>query len=409
MGSKGRPARDDSSRAYATGVPIHWDDLYVVRTVDRLEGLNRAYNENGEDLMNAVAQEMRIADACQDADRETFARVLHQLAACTPPRLHFEQMTFGNARLPQPQEHGYLQSLWHFQLTDSGRDRARARVVLVGFPEPDEDDGRTIPFLVLEKVAAIIARWYSLTQMPKFFHDAGLPQGPFDIPPDDVDKEKYAVDLFGTLAIDSAESRRLIRGFMADLLNGALDIVLEPDEEDDLRAALAKAGWHPEGDTLVVGERMRTPTRPRAEPAPDAHPLADLHPLIVESCGELWEAGHRREAIGRAAVMLLDAVRDASGLAALDTEPLMSQAFRPEDPRIIVADLRTKNGQNIQRGTHFIAMGANAAIRNPAAHSNAHPDVDQAREQLAVLSFLARRLDDARNAPPEWADAPRQN
>jgi uncharacterized protein (TIGR02391 family) len=83
----------------------------------------------------------------------------------------------------------------------------------------------------------------------------------------------------------------------------------------------------------------------------------------------------------------------------------MSQAFRPEDPQIIVADLRTKNGQNIQRGTHFIAMGANAAIRNPAAHSSFHPDVDQAREQLTVLSFLARRLDDARNAPPEWAEA----
>jgi hypothetical protein len=69
----------------------------------------------------------------------------------------------------------------------------------------------------------------------------------------------------------------------------------------------------------------------------------------------------------------------------------MSQAFRPEDPRIMVADLRTKNGRNIQRGTHFIAMGANAAIRNPAAHS-----------------FLARRLDDARNAPA-WAEALRQN
>ena len=49
-------------------MPIHWDDLYVVRTLDRLEGLNRAYNENGEDLMNAVTQKMRIADTCQDPD-----------------------------------------------------------------------------------------------------------------------------------------------------------------------------------------------------------------------------------------------------------------------------------------------------------------------------------------------------
>jgi len=65
---KAQSVRDDSSRAYAAGVPIHWDDLYVVRTLDRLEGLNRAYNENGEDLMNAVTQKMRIADTCQDPD-----------------------------------------------------------------------------------------------------------------------------------------------------------------------------------------------------------------------------------------------------------------------------------------------------------------------------------------------------
>jgi hypothetical protein len=159
---------------------IHWDDLYVVRALDRLEGVNRAYNENGENLMTAVAEEMKIAEICDDSDRVAFARLLHQLANSAPPRLQFEQMTFGNARLPQLHENGYLQSLWRFQLTDSGRDRARARVVLVGFPEPDEDDGRTIPFLVLEKMAAVIARWYSLAQMPKFFYDSGLPQGPFD-------------------------------------------------------------------------------------------------------------------------------------------------------------------------------------------------------------------------------------
>jgi uncharacterized protein (TIGR02391 family) len=383
-------------------VPIHWDDLYILRALDRLEGANRAYNENGETLMVAVAQEMEITEACLDPDRVTFARLLHQLAASTPPRLCFEQMTFGNARLPQPQESSYLQSLWHFQLTDSGRDRARARVVLVGFPEPDEDDGRAIPFLVLEKVAASIARWYSLAQMPRFFFDSGLPQGPFDVPPDNVDKEKYAIGLLGILAIETAESRRLVRSFIAALLNGALDIALEPDEDEDLRVALARSGWHLAGDTLVVGERIRTPVRRGSEPTSDADPLAGLHPLIVGASRALWESGHRREAISRAAVELLDAVRNASGLTGLDTEPLMSQAFRPEDPQVVVADLRTKNGQNIQRGTHFMAMGANAAIRNPAAHSNSHPDVDEAREQLAILSFLARRLDDAHTAPPEW-------
>lgn len=384
-------------------MPIHWDDLYVVRALDRLEGENRAYMANGEDLMQAVAQEMRITETCLDPDRVTFARLLLSLMQNTPPRLTFEQMTFGLARLPQMQEHGYLQSIWHFELTESGRDRARARVVLIGSPEPDEDDGRTIPFLVLEKVAATIARWYSLPQMPKFFFDSGLPQGPFDTPPEELEKEKYATDLLGILAIDSAESRRMLRRFLAELLNGALDIVLEPEEEEDLTEALGKAGWHLNADTLVVGERIRTPTRSRAEPARDADTLAGLHPLIVEAARPLWETGHPRDAINRAVVAVLNAVTEASGISDLDTERLMNKAFAPKDPMITVADLRTKTGQNIQWGTHFIAMGANAGIRNPTAHSLTDPDADQAREQLAILSFICRRLDDARNAPPEWA------
>jgi uncharacterized protein (TIGR02391 family) len=275
-------------------------------------------------------------------------------------------------------------------LTDRGRDRARARVVLEGFPEPDEDDGRPIPFMVLERVARIIAAWYSLEQMPRFFFDAGLPQGPFDVPPEHLEKEKYAIDLMGILAIESAESRRILRRFLAKLLNGALDIVLDSAEHEGVTAGLAKAGWHVEGDMLVIGERIRTPLT-AAAPAgkPETGALVGLHPMIVSAAGELWEAGHRREAIDRASVAVLAAVREASGLE-LDTEPLMSHAFRPDAPRIVVADLRDRNGQNLQRGTHFIAMGAVAAIRNRASHNLAHPDVDQAREQLSVLSFLAR-------------------
>jgi hypothetical protein len=47
-------------------------------------------------------------------------------------------------------------------------------------------------------------------------------------------------------------------------------------------------------------------------------------------------------------------------------------------------------------------VGAVAAIRNPASHTLVSHDDGQAREQLAVLSFIAHRLDDALAAPPEW-------
>jgi uncharacterized protein (TIGR02391 family) len=235
--------------------------------------------------------------------------------------------------------------------------------------------------------------------MPRFFYDSGLPQGPFDVPPTDLQKEAYAYNLLGILASSGPEQRRMLRRFLAGLLNGALDIVLDTGQHDDLTAALAKAGWYVEGDTIVIGERRRWPTPfTPDEPLPT---LSGLHPLITEAAEDLWNDGHRREAIGRAAVALLAAVRELSGLDT-DGHDLMARAFRPEDPRIVVADLRTENGRNLQRGTHMIAMGLVAAIRNPVSHTLADHDENPAREQLAILSFIARRLDDAQAAPPEW-------
>jgi hypothetical protein len=81
-------------------MPIHWDDLYVLRVLDRLESEHRAYHGSGEELMQQVAQEMQVTGACQDPDRAVFARLLLSLARSTPPRLSFQQQTWGNARVP---------------------------------------------------------------------------------------------------------------------------------------------------------------------------------------------------------------------------------------------------------------------------------------------------------------------
>ena len=61
------------------------------------------------------------------------------------------------------------------------------------------------------------------------------------------------------------------------------------------------------------------------------------------------------------------------------------------------------------RRPYFVEKRSKRAIRrldrNPVSHTLADHDEEQAREQLAVLSFIARRLDDAREAPPEWRGA----
>jgi uncharacterized protein (TIGR02391 family) len=117
--------------------------------------------------------------------------------------------------------------------------------------------------------------------------------------------------------------------------------------------------------------------------------------LIGTAAGRLLAGDHRREAIERAAVALQDAVRDRSGLADEDGDRLMNLAFNPKRPRLAVADLATTSGLNIQRGTHLIAQGIVAAIRNPTSHRLVDPNEVETIEQLAILSFVARRLDEA--------------
>jgi hypothetical protein len=145
------------------------DDLEILGTLDRLEDAGRAYSMNGEDLLQAVADGRSVGD-----DRNGFARILLMLRDETPQRVRFDQQQWQGIQPPHPQQHEYLQSLWHFQLTTGGRDRACGRVVLEGLPDPSHDDGRTIPALVLREFAEIIATYYTASKMALRRHTATL-------------------------------------------------------------------------------------------------------------------------------------------------------------------------------------------------------------------------------------------
>jgi uncharacterized protein (TIGR02391 family) len=387
-----RPSRGVGSGTLA----VWWDVLEILSALDRLEGQGRAYHLSGYDLMQAVAGDRPV----EDQDRIAFVRLLHMLRDGDPQLLAFEPQYYMGARQPLPDEPLYVQSLWHFELTTTGRDRTRGRVVVRGLPEPGQDDGRPIAELVLGQFAEIVAGYYSLRQMERFMYDTGLREDKFSGPDVKEDeKEPYLATLFGAMESGVPELRRKLRDFLAQFLNGELACAPDAEQHRRLTEGLARAGWYVDGDTLVIGEPQRAPFPAALAQPPSA--LSQLHPLIVEEAEKLWNDGHRREAIGRAAVAVLDAVREQSGLQ-LDDHDLMARAFRPEGPRIVVADLRTDNGQNLQRGTQFITMGAVAAIRNPVSHTLADQDEDQTRGQLAGPSFIARRLDDAQAAPPAW-------
>jgi hypothetical protein len=67
-------------RTLCVAMPINWEDLEILGALDRLEDAGRAYSNNGEDLLQAVADGRSVGDN----DRNGFARILLMLRDETP-------------------------------------------------------------------------------------------------------------------------------------------------------------------------------------------------------------------------------------------------------------------------------------------------------------------------------------
>lgn len=138
---------------------MFFDDLHILRTVDRLEqaGATRIL---GTDLLSEVTRGQSVTD---DRDYRSFVRELEMARDCG--FLTFTVMFFpGEIEPPNPDRisaNYYLQRLLGFHLTPLGRDRARCRVYEQEPPEPGEDDGRPITQLTFGRVAEILAGHYA--------------------------------------------------------------------------------------------------------------------------------------------------------------------------------------------------------------------------------------------------------
>ena len=79
----------------------------------------------------------------------------------------------------------------------------------------------------------------------------------------------------------------------------------------------------------------------------------------------------------------------------------MGNAFKNDQPALVLADLTTQTGKDIQSGYRFLFMGSQQAIRNPAAHEQfGEMGDDEAFELLGLASHLMRKLDEAIGAKP---------
>lgn len=116
-----------------------------------------------------------------------------------------------------------------------------------------------------------------------------------------------------------------------------------------------------------------------------------LHPSVVQASRTRFETGHYADAVEAALKELNQRVKDhvrKKTWQELDGAGLMTTAFSPKNPVIVLADLSTADGKNIQQGYMQIFAGAMTGIRNPKAHSNVSIDEKRAIHHLHLASLL---------------------
>jgi uncharacterized protein (TIGR02391 family) len=123
----------------------------------------------------------------------------------------------------------------------------------------------------------------------------------------------------------------------------------------------------------------------------------DIHPSISRVARPRYESGHFADSVEAALkeinTVVKDHVKRKTGEEA-DGADLMRKAFTPNRPLIVLGDLSTDSGRNIQEGYMEIYAGSMIGIRNPKAHANVVIDDKRARHFLYLASLLAYRFDE---------------
>lgn len=124
-----------------------------------------------------------------------------------------------------------------------------------------------------------------------------------------------------------------------------------------------------------------------------------LHPLIWDAASKLWHDEHHGAAVQRAATFLNAHVQDLTGRRDVSDSTLMAQVFSASPPEQDKPRLRWPGDDKdltvkaMRAGMLQFSQGCFMAIRNPATHSTSDTTAQEALEQLAVLSTLARWID----------------
>jgi uncharacterized protein (TIGR02391 family) len=369
---------------------VFFDDLLILRTIDRCEreGLTGALS-SGEYLLKEVLGSPHPVyddDTCR-----SFARQLE--LGQEAGRLNFKVMQM-TGMPPATLEstigaNNYLAQMRDFELTPFGHDLARCRVYEREPPDPDEDDGKPITRLTVQRIVEIMALSYDEPQLQAFLLDGGVPQEM--IPPLGVDGGGLA-DLFSLFSGGDSASRRILRHFLGRWLDQELDSGPNADQERELREDLARQGWFTHEGRLIRREPIRRATM---APLIGGDLLSNFHPKIQEAARPSFSVGNRAASVFEAFKAIELRVRGLS-TSTRSGVALMGDAFDKDPPELALSDLSTQAEVDEQKGFAFIFKGAMLGVRDPKAHALfEHLEERRALDYLAFASLLMRRLDDA--------------
>ncbi len=367
------------------------DDLQLLRLIDRLESDEQIGPlMNGYTLMQAASEGQAID---LGRDERAFARelLLARGAGC----LEWIDQVHPGVRRSDPTVEAlqWLQEIRDIRVTIAGRDRARGREIRRPLPDPDEDDDRPITGMTLEEIARSIGETYTGSQLPRYLRESGVPEE-FIALELSGSKWEYVLGILEALHDGGSAARRALRQFIGGWLEGRHHTPPRPEVRKRIAGLLAAQGWHVRDGSLVIGERTGQAVGTLTPLGQDAR-IAALHADVREVADRYLESGHPEVAIFEAFKAVNNRVKAITGLE-LDGSKLMGEAFADSDPPIVLADLSTETGRNVQAGFRLLFMGAVRGIRNPDAHELFKAlDAEEALETLAFASLLMRRLDDA--------------
>lgn len=123
----------------------------------------------------------------------------------------------------------------------------------------------------------------------------------------------------------------------------------------------------------------------------------EIHPKIIALAKIRFENAHYADAVLSAFrevnSYVKDIVKRKTGKE-LDGSSLMHTAFSPNNPVIVLDDLSTDSGRNIQQGYMEIFSGAMTGIRNPKAHENMDIEEIPAKHRIYLASLLMTKIDE---------------